>query len=108
MALVTVEELKAVLNVGDLYADEALQQTIDAVTEVIEAYVTAEAYEAEPASLKEAALNLSVDAWQARLSSGQQLAGVDFTPAPFRFGRSFVQKIIGYLAISINVDGMIA
>lgn len=97
MALVTVDELKTSLGIGNLYADETLEQIIDTVVDVIEGIVTAESFEAEPPAMREAALILCVDLFQTQNSAAGQQVAVDFTPSPFRAGRSFVQKVVGLL-----------
>jgi len=98
MALVTVEELKTALGIGNLYADATLEQVIDSVTDVIEGYVTAASFDDEPPAMKEAALVLCIDLFQTQNSAGGQQVAVDFTPAPFRTGRSFTSKVSGLLA----------
>lgn len=107
MALVTVEQLKSSLGVGNLYADEVLEQVIDSVTDVIEGYVTAESFEAEPPALKEAALILCIDLFQTQNSAAGQQVAVDFTPAPFRAGRSFIQKVAGLLAPYLDEGSLV-
>lgn len=108
MALTTVEEVKSVLGIGDLYSDETIQQVIDAVVDLIEAYVTPQSFEDEPPAMKEAALNLAVDAFQARTAAGGQAVSIDFPQnSPFRFGRSFIQKVSGYLAPYLNPENMV-
>lgn len=98
MALVTVQELKDALGIGNLYSDDVLEQVIDSVTDVIETYVTADSFDAEPPAMKEAALILCIDLFQTQNSAGGQQVAVDFTPAPFRTGRSFTSKVSGLLA----------
>lgn len=98
MALVTVEELKTSLGIGNLYADAMLEKVIDAVTDVIEGLVTEESFDAEPAALKEAALILSIDLFQAQNAAGGQQAALDFNPGPYRAGRNFSSRVAGLLA----------
>jgi len=182
MALVTKAELKAVLNIGDLYPDTVLDQVIataedtilalleryDAsaiavsapttgtlyittsrahkfyvgqaltlvgftpaafngaavVTEVDETDLTvtrahgvtafdderplippAEIYDTAQrnrydtvSEIREAALAIAVDVFQSRVAPGGQLQGVDFTPAPYRLGRSLFTRGSGLLA----------
>ena len=107
MALVTVAELKAALGIGSLYADEVLQQICDSSEALIEAYVTAESFAAEPAPMREAALSLCVDLFQAQRSAGGQLVAADFQPSPFRLGRSFVAKVSGLLAPYLDAEGFV-
>lgn len=98
MALVKIQELKDALGIGNLYSDDVLEKVIDSVTDVIEGYITEAAFDAEPPAVKEAALILCVDLFQTQNSAGGQQVAVDFTPAPFRTGRSFTSKVSGLLA----------
>jgi len=102
MALLTVEELKATLGVGELYSDPDLQQVVDASVALIEQYVTAASFEAEPAPMKEAALALAVSIFQTRTATGGQIVGADFSPSPFRLGRSLFSTVAGLLAPYIS------
>lgn len=63
-------------------------------------------YSAVPA-VKEAALTLAVDMWQNRVAPGGQAQAVDFTPSPYRMGRTMVQRIIGLLAPYLDERGLI-
>lgn len=58
-------------------------------------------------AVQEAALALAVDMWQARLAAGGQLNAVDFTPGPYRFGRSIMQKVIGLLAPYLDESALL-
>lgn len=107
MALVTVQELKDTLGIGNLYADEVLEKIIDTVTDVIEEYVTEASFDAEPPAMQEAALILCVDLFQTQNSAAGQQVSVDFTPAPFRAGRSWIQKVVGLLAPYLDTDGLV-
>ena len=98
MALLTVVELKATLGVGELYEDATLEQVVDASISLIEQYVTAASFEEEPAPMKEAALALGVSIFQTRTATGGQIVGADFTPSPFRLGRSLLSTVSGMLA----------
>ena len=98
MALVQIQELKDALGIGNLYSDDVLEKVIDSVTDVIEGYITEAAFDAEPPAVKEAALILCVDLFQTQNSAGGQQVAIDFTPAPFRTGRSFTSKVSGLLA----------
>ena len=107
MALVTVDELKTALGVGDLYTEDMLQRYCDTAIELIEGLVTAASFSAEPAPMREAALATAVDVFQSTKAPGGTPAGVDFQPAPFRMGRSLLSKVGGLLAPYMDVDGMI-
>ena len=49
-------------------------------------------------AVKEAALTIAVDMWQNRLAPGGNPQAVDFTPSPYRMGRTLMQRVIGLLA----------
>ena len=98
MALLTVEELKATLGVGELYETATLEQVVDAATNLIEQYVTTASFAEEPAPMKEAALALAVSIFQTRTATGGQIVGADFSPSPFRLGRSLFSTVAGLLA----------
>jgi len=98
MALVTTEELAAALGVGALYTEEQLQEYCDASEAVIEPIVTTEAFAAEPAAMRKAALALAIDIFQSERAPGGTPVGVDFTPSPFRMGRNLTTKVTGLLA----------
>jgi hypothetical protein len=107
MALVTVAQLKAALGIGSLYSDAVLEQIIEAAETLLGEYCDASAITAEPAPLKEAALSLSIDLFQAQRSAGGQIVASDFQPSPYRLGRSFVAKVSGLLAPYLKAEGMV-
>lgn len=98
MALVQVQDLKNALGIGNLYSDQVLEQIIDSVTDVIEGLVTESSFNAEPPAMKEAALILCIDLFQAQNSAGGQQAAIDFTPSPYRAGRNFSSRVAGLLS----------
>jgi hypothetical protein len=106
MALVTIAEMKAVLGVGNLYADADLQQVADSAIALVKAYVTDAAFTAEPAALQEAALSLAVDLWQSRITPGGQLNMADFTPGPQR-GYRMIQKYAGLMGPYYDTGHMV-
>ena len=58
------------------------------------------------ASVREACLALAVDIWETRKGTmGQQ--GVDFAPAPYRLGRSMLQRIMGLLGKNVDTNSMV-
>jgi hypothetical protein len=95
-----------VLGAGDLYPDESLQSVCDTANTIITAYVVLEDDE-EPAPVREAALTLAVDIWQSRVAPGGQLNAVDFTPGPYRMGRSMLARVSGLLAPWMATESMI-
>lgn len=58
--------------------------------------------------LREGCLALCVDVFQSRLAPGGQTEAVDFTPGPFRLGRSMVSRIHGMIAKHLDVGSLIA
>ena len=106
MALVTVAELKAVLGVGNLYADEQLQSVCDAAGQVVGSYVTLEIGE-EPEAVKQAALAIALDIWQSRQAPFGTPQGADFQPGPYRMGRSLISRVTGLIAPYMNVGSMV-
>jgi hypothetical protein len=108
--LVPVEELKAVLGVGDLYPDSQLEQVAEAAEDVLVAYLRDleddESWEDYP-EVREAALAIAVELWQSRLAPGGQLQAVDFVPGPYRLGRSLLGRVTGLLGAHLNVGAMV-
>jgi hypothetical protein len=107
MALVTPDELKVALGVGDLYTEDVLQEFCDAADALIKDIVTAASYNAEPAAMRKAAVSLAVDMFQGERAPGGSPVGVDFQPSPFRFGRSLTSKVTGLLAPYLEIEGLI-
>jgi hypothetical protein len=192
MALVTRDELKAVLNIGDLYPDTVLDQVIGSAEDVIlsmvgrygyavdrlccttantiqlrttvphDLYVgqtvkleglvpaqyngngvvselpsdvlvrvvkehgqtpfseehplvptgriydqaQADIYDGIPA-VREAALAVAVDVFQSRQAPGGQMSGVDFTPGPYRLGRSLITRVSGLLGRYMDAGSLV-
>jgi hypothetical protein len=48
--------------------------------------------------VREAALAIAVDIFQSRVAPGGQIQAVDFTPGPYRLGRSLFTRVSGLLA----------
>jgi len=58
------------------------------------------------ASVREACLALAVDIWETQKGTmGQQ--GVDFAPAPYRLGRSMLQRVMGLLGKDVDTNAMV-
>lgn len=58
------------------------------------------------ASVREACLALAVDIWETQKGTmGQQ--GVDFAPAPYRLGRSMLQRVMGLLGKDVDTNSMV-
>lgn len=63
-------------------------------------------YDTIPAA-KEAALTIAVDMWTNRLAPGGNPQAVDFTPSPYRMGRTLMQRVIGLLAPYLDTRGLV-
>jgi hypothetical protein len=74
-----VTDPKPVIPAAEVYADSS-RAFYDNVPEV-----------------KEAALAIAVDIFQSRVAPGGQMQGVDFTPGPYRLGRSLMTRVSGLL-----------
>jgi hypothetical protein len=58
------------------------------------------------ASVREACLALAVDIWETQKGTmGQQ--GVDFAPAPYRLGRSMLQRVMGLLGKDLDTNSLV-
>jgi len=55
----------------------------------------------------EAALMTAADIYQSRFATNGQPVGVDFTPAPYRMGRSLLTRVSGLLAAYIATGTMV-
>lgn len=53
-------------------------------------------------AVEEAVLQISVDVFQSRLAAGGQGVAVDFTPAPYRMGRTLLYKVTGLISKYID------
>lgn len=107
MALTNVDKVKSALQVGDLYLDADIEPCVNAAIELIELYVTAEAFLAEPATLCEAATGLACDIFMARVAPGGQIVGADFNPSPWKLGRSLITRFSGLMTPYLRVEGLI-
>ena len=58
------------------------------------------------AAVQSAVYTVSVEVFQARLAGGGQIEGVDFSPTPFRMGRSLFNKCVGLLGSYIDTESM--
>ena len=64
-----------------------------------------DAYEDVPEVL-EACLAIAVDMWQSRVAPGGTLQAADFTPGPYRLGRSLLSRVQALLARHLDVGTM--
>ena len=58
------------------------------------------------AAVQSAVYTVSVNVFQARLSSGGQIEGVDFTSTPFKMGRSLFNTCVGSLGSYMDTESM--
>jgi hypothetical protein len=59
------------------------------------------------APVESAIIVVSVEVFQSRTAAGGQIEGVDFSPTPFRMGRSLFNRVSGLLGAYIDVETMI-
>lgn len=108
MALIDLDDLKRVLGIGDIYADAIVQEVADTAENVVTQYLiplTAPAtYENVP-EVRQAILAVAVDVWTTQYGSNQN--DVMGQPAPWRLGRTLVDRVKGLLAQHYNVAGTI-
>ena len=83
-------EIRGVIPAGVAYLSGADAATLYASTEAIE----------------QAILIVSVEIFQSVVAAGGQIEGVDFTPSPYRMGRSLMNRVIGLLSPYIDVETM--
>jgi len=57
-------------------------------------------------AVEQAVTIVSVEIFQSVVAPGGQIEGVDFTPSPFRMGRSLQNRVIGLLGNYIDVQSM--
>ncbi len=58
-------------------------------------------------NVHQAILMTAVDVWQSRTASNGQGVGIDFTPAPYRMGRSLLSRVNGLLAPYMCIKTML-
>jgi hypothetical protein len=94
-----------------IYSFEVAITAADVVLTPIKPYgkavLTSQAtlYDATP-EVREAAIAVAVDVWMARQGTTGQV-GIDFQPAPYKIGRSLMQRVTGILAKHINTGSMV-
>jgi len=82
--------IRGVIPAGVAYLSGADAATLYASTEAVE----------------QAILIVSVEIFQSVVAAGGQIEGVDFTPSPFRMGRSLQNRVIGLLGSYVDVENM--
>jgi hypothetical protein len=81
---------RPVIPAGVAYLSGANAATLYASTEAVE----------------QAVLIVSTEVFQSVTAAGGQIEGVDFTPSPYRMGRSLQNRVIGLLGNYIDVQTM--
>ena len=90
-ALVNADiDIRGVIPAGTAYLSGADAATLYASTDAVEQAVTI----------------VSVEIFQSVVAAGGQIEGVDFTPSPFRMGRSLNNRVIGLLGNYVDVENM--
>ena len=90
-ALVNADILiRGVIPAGVAYLSGANAGTLYASTEAVE----------------QAILIVSVEIFQSVVAPGGQIEGVDFTPSPYKMGRSLMNRVIGLISPYIDVETM--
>ena len=82
--------IRGVIPAGVAYLSGANAATLYASTDAVESAVTI----------------VSVEIFQSITAAGGQIEGVDFTPSPYRMGRSLMNRVIGLLSPYIDVETM--
>ena len=58
-------------------------------------------------AVEEAVLQISIDVFQSRLAAGGQAVAVDFSPAPYRMGRTLLYKVTGLISKYIDTNSQV-
>ena len=103
-----------VTKVDDLYftaaltnADVSIRQIIPNGIATLSGYGAATYYVGNP-NVESAILAVSVEVFQSRTAAGGQIEGVDFSPTPFRMGRSLTNRCIGLLGDLVDTRSMVS
>jgi len=75
-------------------------------TATLSGYSAADLYANTPA-VESAVYVVSTEIFQSRLSIGGQLEGVDFTPTPFRLGRSLLSRVSALLSPYMDAETLV-
>ena len=84
-------------------SDITIRPAIPYGTATLSGYSAADLYANTPA-VESAVYVVSTEIFQSRLSIGGQLEGVDFTPTPFRLGRSLLSRVQALLAPYVDAE----
>lgn len=105
--IITADQLRQVLGVSEnLYDDAYLDQIIDTAEGVILPMLQELEIGdySDDARVQSAIYAVSTEVFQSRVAPGGQIEGVDFTPSPFRMGRSLWNRVSGLLGALVDVD----
>jgi len=87
-------------------SDVAYQRTIPAGVASLSGYSAAEIY-ANNAVVEEAVLVVSIEVFQSITAAGGQIEGLDFSPTPYRMGRSLENRVAGLIGIYYDAGAVI-
>jgi hypothetical protein len=59
------------------------------------------------AAIEEAVLQVAIDVFQSRLAAGGTSQALDFTPAPYRMGRTLLYKVTGLISKYIDPNSQV-
>ena len=59
------------------------------------------------AAVEEAVLQIAIDVFQSRLAAGGTQQALDFTPAPYRMGRTLLYKVTGLISKYIDSNSQV-
>ena len=109
-ATVTVTDDKTfdpyLFTAASVGADIDLKPVIPSGTATLSGYSAADLYANTPA-VESAVYVVSTEIFQSRLSIGGQLEGVDFTPTPFRLGRSLLSRVSALLSPYLDSETIV-
>lgn len=86
-------------------ADIALQPIIPAGDAYISGKTASVLYAADP-DIENAVTIISVEIFQSITAAGGQIEGVDFTPTPYRMGRSLTSRVYSLIAKYVEVGSI--
>ena len=64
------------------------------------------AYQSQP-KIREAAMMIAIDVWQARNSSNSGGVSPDFTPSPYRMGNTLMARVRGLIGTSVSAGSLV-
>ena len=106
--LITGQKLADALDLDyDPPVDDVLDQIAEAADDIVGSLITPAAKTAEPASVREAAVAVAVEIFQARTAAGGQAVATDFSPGPYRLSVWVTRRVMSLLAPYLRVGGMV-